>query len=55
MVHAAMIKVAPLLNDSDALIGAILDLIGPDRLPVAYTNWDSVHEKPLGADDCEVV
>ena len=38
MVHAAMSKVGPLLNGPDALIGALLDTIGPQGTLLAYTS-----------------
>ena len=50
MVHAAMSKVGPLLNGPDALIGALLDVIGPQGTLLAYTSWDSVHEDLLDDD-----
>lgn len=50
MVHAAMSKVGPLLNGADALIGALLDVVGPEGTLVTYTSWDSVHEDLLDAE-----
>lgn len=43
MVHAAMGRVGRLLNGPDALIGALLDVLGPDGTLMAYTDWDSFH------------
>ncbi len=43
MVHAAMGRVGQLLNGPDALIGAILDVLGPEGTLMAYTDWDSFH------------
>lgn len=43
MVHAAMGRVGRLLNGPDALIGALLDVLGPDGTLLAYTDWDSFH------------
>lgn len=43
MVHAAMGKVGPLLNGPDALVGALLDVLGPDGTLMAYTDWNSLH------------
>ncbi|WP_420137141.1 aminoglycoside 3-N-acetyltransferase [Sphingomonas sp.] len=47
MVHAAMSKVGPMLNGPDALIGALLDVIGAEGTLVAYTSWDSLHDDLL--------
>ncbi|WP_093068386.1 aminoglycoside 3-N-acetyltransferase [Sphingomonas sp. OV641] len=47
MVHAAMSKVGPLLNGPDALIQALLDVLGPDGTMMVYTSWDSVHDELL--------
>ncbi|WP_254606492.1 aminoglycoside 3-N-acetyltransferase [Sphingomonas bacterium] len=47
MIHAAMSRVGPLLNGPDALIGALLDVIGPEGTLIAYTSWDSVHDDLL--------
>ncbi|MBQ1542725.1 MAG: aminoglycoside 3-N-acetyltransferase [Caulobacteraceae bacterium] len=50
MVHAAMSKVGPLLNGPDALVGALLDAVGPDGSLMVYTDWDSVHDDLLDED-----
>jgi len=50
MVHAAMSKVGPLLNGPDALIRALLDVLGPKGTMMAYTSWDSVHDDLLDDD-----
>ena len=47
MVHAAMSRVGPLLNGPDALIRALLDVLGPDGTMLAYTSWDSLHDELL--------
>ncbi|WP_243375602.1 aminoglycoside 3-N-acetyltransferase [Microvirga solisilvae] len=47
MVHAAMRQVGPLLNGPDALIGAILDTVGPTGTLVAYTDWDARYDELL--------
>lgn len=44
MVHAAMRKVGPLLNGPDALIRALLDVLGPEGSIMVYTSWDSMHD-----------
>jgi aminoglycoside 3-N-acetyltransferase len=50
MIHAAMSKVGPLLNGPDALVHAVLDVIGPDGTLLVYTSWDSVHEDLMDDD-----
>lgn len=50
MVHAAMSKVGPLLNGPDALIGALLDVVGTDGTLMAYTDWDGAYDPLLDAD-----
>ena len=50
MVHAAMGTMGPLLNGPDALIGALLDVIGPQGTLLAYTSWDSRHDDLLDED-----
>jgi aminoglycoside 3-N-acetyltransferase len=47
MVHAAMSRVGPMLNGPDALLFAILDVVGPEGTRCVYTSWDSVHEDLL--------
>ena len=49
MVHAAMRKVGRLLNGPDALIGALLDAVGPQGTILAYTDWDAAYEPLLDA------
>ena len=38
MVHAAMSRLGRLLNGPDALIGALLDVVGPTGTILAYTD-----------------
>lgn len=47
MVHAAMGKVGRLLNGPDALIGALLDAVGPEGTVLAYTDWDAIYDELL--------
>jgi aminoglycoside 3-N-acetyltransferase len=47
MIHAAMSKVGRLMNGPDALIGALLDTVGPSGTILAYTDWDAVYEELL--------
>jgi aminoglycoside 3-N-acetyltransferase len=47
MVHAAMRRVGPLLNGPDALIGALLDAIGPTGTLMAYVDWDARYDELL--------
>ena len=46
MVHAAMRTVGRLLNGPDpligALIGALLDAVGPRGTILAYTDWEAL-------------
>ncbi len=50
MVHAAMSRVGRLLNGPDALIGALLDAVGPSGTVLAYTDWDGAYDDLLDAD-----
>ncbi|MEZ0169234.1 aminoglycoside 3-N-acetyltransferase [Microvirga sp. TS319] len=50
MVHAAMSRVGRLLNGPDALIGALLDAVGPSGTILAYTDWDGAYDELLDAD-----
>ncbi|WP_407928172.1 aminoglycoside 3-N-acetyltransferase [Arenibaculum pallidiluteum] len=50
MVHAAMRRVGRLLGGPDALIGALLDAVGPTGTVLAYTDWEADHEALLDAD-----
>lgn len=50
MVHASMSKVGPLLNGPDALIGALLDVVGPKGTILAYTDWDATYDELLDPD-----
>jgi aminoglycoside 3-N-acetyltransferase len=50
MVHAAMSKVGRLLNGPDALIGALLDAVGPAGTVLAYTDWDAAYDELLDSD-----
>jgi aminoglycoside 3-N-acetyltransferase len=47
MVHAALSRVGRLLNGPDALIGALLDVVGPDGTLMAYTDWDACYDELL--------
>ena len=47
MVHAAMSRVGRLLNGPDALVGALLDAVGPQGTIVAYTDWDGAYDELL--------
>ncbi len=47
MVHAAMRRVGPLLNGPDALIGALLDAVGPTGTLMAYVDWDARYDELL--------
>ncbi|SCZ04843.1 aminoglycoside 3-N-acetyltransferase [Microvirga guangxiensis] len=47
MVHAAMRRVGPLLNGPDALIGALLDAVGPNGTLMAYVDWDARYDELL--------
>lgn len=47
MVHAAMSRVGRLLNGPDALIGALLDAVGPAGTLMAYTDWDAAYDELL--------
>jgi len=45
MVHAALRSVGAMLNDPDALIGAILDVLGPGGTLLAYASWNECYEE----------
>lgn len=47
MLHAGMRQVGPLLNGPDALIAAILAVLGPQGTLLCYTNWDQQYEDAL--------
>ncbi|AWK87376.1 aminoglycoside 3-N-acetyltransferase [Azospirillum thermophilum] len=47
MIHAAMRSAGEMLNGPDALIGAILDAVGPRGTLLAYVNWDAQYEDAL--------
>jgi aminoglycoside 3-N-acetyltransferase len=40
LAHAALRKVGPILGGPDALIAAIMDVIGPEGTLLGYTDWD---------------
>jgi aminoglycoside 3-N-acetyltransferase len=40
LAHAALRKVGPILGGPDALISAIIDVIGPDGTLLGYTDWE---------------
>jgi aminoglycoside 3-N-acetyltransferase len=50
MVHAALRRVGPMLNGPDALVGALLDAVGPDGTVLAYTDWDARYDELLDDD-----
>jgi aminoglycoside 3-N-acetyltransferase len=52
MVHAAMSRVGRLLNGPDALIGALLDAVGPSGTLLAYTDWDGAYDELLDENGC---
>lgn len=52
MVHAAMSRVGRLLNGPDALIGALLDAVGPSGTILAYTDWDAAYDELLDGNGC---
>jgi aminoglycoside 3-N-acetyltransferase len=47
MVHAAMSRVGRLLNGPDALVGALMDTIGPSGTLMAYVDWDARYDELL--------
>jgi aminoglycoside 3-N-acetyltransferase len=47
MAHAAVSKVGQLLNGPDALIGAILDVVGVGGTLMAYADWDARYDELL--------
>lgn len=49
MAHAALSRVGRMLNGPDALIGAMLDAVGPGGTVVAYTDWDARYDELLDA------
>lgn len=49
LTHAALRKVGPVLGGPDAIIDAILDVIGPEGTLLGYTDWqleDEVRDDP---------
>jgi aminoglycoside 3-N-acetyltransferase len=50
MVHAGMRRVGRLLNGPDALVGALLDTVGPQGTLLAYTDWDAAYDDLLDAE-----
>ncbi|MGF7218193.1 aminoglycoside 3-N-acetyltransferase [Spirosoma lacussanchae] len=44
MVHAGLRSVGPMLHGPDALIGALLDAVGPAGTLLCYVNWDQQYE-----------
>jgi aminoglycoside 3-N-acetyltransferase len=40
LAHAALRKVGPILGGPDALIAAIMDVIGPEGTLLGYTDWE---------------
>ncbi len=54
MIHAALRRVGPMMNGPDALIGALLDSLGPTGTLAVYTDWDACYDDLLdfsGADE----
>ncbi|MBO0933884.1 aminoglycoside 3-N-acetyltransferase [Fibrella aquatilis] len=49
MTHAGLRAVGPMLNGPDALIGAILDVVGPAGTLLVYVSWDEQYEDALEA------
>ncbi len=47
MVHAALRRVGPMMNGPDALIGALLDALGPSGTLAVYTDWDACYDDLL--------
>ncbi|GAB3766543.1 aminoglycoside 3-N-acetyltransferase [Spirosoma pomorum] len=47
MVHAGMRGIGPLINGPDTLIGALIDVLGPDGTLLCYVNWDQQYEDAL--------
>jgi aminoglycoside 3-N-acetyltransferase len=47
MVHAALRRVGRLLNGPDALIGALLDVVGTQGTILAYTDWYGAYDELL--------
>ena len=47
MVHAAMSRVGRLLNGPDALVAALLDVVGASGTILAYTDWDGAYDDLL--------
>ncbi len=48
MVHASLRAVGPIRGGPDALVGALLDAVGPDGTILAYVSWDrSPYEETL--------
>lgn len=47
MVHAAISRIGRLLNGPDALIAALLDVVGKDGTILAYTDWDARYDTLL--------
>lgn len=50
MVHAAMREVGRILGGADAVVGALVDAVGPEGTVLAYTDWESAHYDLLDAD-----
>jgi aminoglycoside 3-N-acetyltransferase len=50
MIHAALRRVGPMMNGPDALIGALLDVLGEAGTLAVYTDWDACYHDYLDAD-----
>ncbi len=54
LTHAALRKVGPVLGGPDAIIAAIMDVIGPEGTLLGYTDWqyeDDARASPALRDD----
>lgn len=54
LAHAALRKVGPILGGPDELIGAIMDVIGPEGTLLGYCDWqleDEERDDPVLRDD----
>lgn len=47
MVHAGLRSVGPVLGGGDAVIGALLDAVGPEGTVAAYADWETNYDDLL--------
>ncbi|RIV25313.1 aminoglycoside 3-N-acetyltransferase [Fibrisoma montanum] len=47
MVHAALRSAGPILGGPDTLIGALLDVLGPEGTLLCYVNWEQQYEDAI--------